>query len=65
MILKNQNLIFFLGIGLHRQSSFILDKNIYLYGGFSDKNNSNPIDELSKISLENLFEGTPIYTKVN
>ena len=54
----------FPGIGLHRQSSFILDKNIYLYGGFSDKNQSKPIDDLSKISLENLFEGTPLYHKV-
>ena len=53
------------GIGLHRQSSFILDKNIYLYGGFSDKNNSKPIDDLFKISLESLFEGTPLYNKVN
>ena len=55
----------FPGIGLHRQSSFILDKNIYLYGGFSDKNNSKPIDDLSKLSLESLFEGTPLFTKVN
>jgi diadenosine tetraphosphatase ApaH/serine/threonine PP2A family protein phosphatase len=54
----------FHGIGMNRQSSFILDKYIYLYGGFNEKNSSQPIGTLSKINLENLFEGSPLLNEI-
>ena len=54
----------FPGIGMNRQSSFIFDKYIYLYGGFNEKNSSQPLGILSKISLENLFEGSPLINEI-
>ena len=50
----------FPGIGMNRHCSFILDKYIYFYGGFNDKNQIQPIGVLSKISLENLFQNSPL-----
>ena len=50
----------FPGVGMNRHSSFILDKFIYLYGGFNDKNQTQPIGELSKISIEDLFQNSPL-----
>ena len=57
----SENDIFdFLGVGMNRHCSFILDKYIYFYGGFNDKNQIQPIGVLSKISLENLFQNSPL-----
>ncbi len=57
----NKNDIFdFPGIGMNRHSSFILDKYIFLYGGFNDKNQTQPIGVLSKISIETLFHNSPL-----
>ena len=50
----------FPGVGMNRHSSFILDKYIYLYGGFNDKNQIQPIGNLSKISMEKLFQNSPL-----
>ena len=50
----------FPGVGMNRHCSFILDKYIYLYGGFNDKNQIHPIGNLSKISLEKLFRNSPL-----
>ena len=50
----------FPGVGMNRHCSFILDKYIYLYGGFNDKNQIHPIGNLSKISLEKLFQNSPL-----
>ena len=50
----------FPGVGMNRHCSFILDKYIYLYGGFNDKNQIQPIGVLSKISMENLFQNSPL-----
>ena len=43
-------------IAMNRQTNFINDKNIYLYGGFDIKNQLKPLGGLSKISLDKLFE---------
>ena len=57
----SENDIFdFPGVGMNRHCSFILDKYIYFYGGFNDKNQIQPIGVLSKISLENLFQNSPL-----
>ena len=46
----------FPGIAMNRQTNFIYDKNIYLFGGFDSKNQQRPMGNLFMISLENLFE---------
>ena len=57
----SENDIFdFPGVGMNRHCSFILDKYIYFYGGFNDKNQIQPIGVLSKISMENLFQNSPL-----
>ena len=43
------------GINMYRQTSFIYEKNIYLFGGFGVKNQKRPLGDLYQISLENLF----------
>ena len=43
------------GINMNRQTSFIYEKNIYLFGGFGVKNQKRPLGDLYQISLENLF----------
>ena len=43
------------GINMNRQTSFIYEKNIYLFGGFEVKNQKRPLGDLYQISLENLF----------
>jgi hypothetical protein len=45
----------FRGVGINRHCSFIFNKYIYLFGGFYDNNQIQPIGNLSKISLEYLF----------
>ncbi len=42
--------------GMVRQSSFILDNYLYLYGGFHYKNQIQPVEVVSKINLEILFK---------
>ncbi len=50
----------FFSIGMVRHSSFILDNELYLYGGFVDKNQIQPNGYLFKISLENLFKDNKV-----
>ena len=40
---------------MNRQTSFIYEKNIYLFGGFGVKYQKRPLGDLYQISLENLF----------
>ena len=54
---SNNQINTFPGVGFHRQSSFYLDGYIYLYGGFTDENQVEPLGHLSCIALEKLFEG--------
>ena len=46
----------FPGITMNRQTNFIYDKNIYLFGGFDSRNQQRPLGNLFRISLEKLFE---------
>ena len=46
----------FPGITMNRQTNFIYDKNIFLFGGFDSKNQQRPLGNLYRISLEKLFE---------
>ena len=46
----------FPGITMNRQTNFIYDKNIFLFGGFDSKNPQRPLGNLYRISLEKLFE---------
>lgn len=50
----------FPGLGLYRQSSFIFDDGLYIYGGFNDKNPFLPLGNISKINLFNLFDASPL-----
>ena len=50
----------FRGVGINRHCSFIFNKYIYLFGGFYDNNQIQPIGNLSKISLEYLFKNSPL-----
>ena len=56
----------FLSIGMVRHCSFILDNDLFLYGGFIEKNQVQPNGFLFKISLENLFkENKYLLNKIN
>ena len=46
----------FPGITMNRQTNFIYDKNIYLFGGFDSKNQQRALGNLYRISLPKLFE---------
>ena len=46
----------FPGITMNRQTNFIYDKSIFLFGGFDSKNQQKPLGTLFGISLEKLFE---------
>ena len=46
----------FPGISMNRQTNFIYDKNIYLFGGFDTKNQQRPLGNLYRIPLEKLFD---------
>ena len=46
----------FPGITMNRQTNFIYDKNIFLFGGFDSRNQQRPLGNLFRISLEKLFE---------
>ena len=55
----------FAGIPMNRQSSFIYQTNIYLYGGFNSKIHTQSIGYLSRISLEKIFAKSPLISKLN
>ena len=46
----------FEGISMNRQTNFIYEKNIFLFGGFDARNQQRPLGDLYQISLEKLFE---------
>ena len=46
----------FQGLYMNRQTNFIYESNIFLFGGFDSRNQQRPLGELYKISLEKLFE---------
>ena len=46
----------FPGITMNRQTSFVYDKNIFLFGGFDSKSQQRPLGNLFRIPLEKLFE---------
>ena len=46
----------FEGIYMNRQTNFIFENNIFLFGGFDGKNQQKPLGNLYQISLEKLFE---------
>ena len=50
----------FPGIAMNRQTNFIYDRNIYLFGGFDSKNQQRSLGNLFRISLENLFQNNNI-----
>ena len=54
----------FPGIAMNRQTNFIYDKNIFLFGGFDSKNQQRPLGNLFKISLEKLFENNIILKNI-
>ena len=54
----------FPGITMNRQTNFLYDKNIYLFGGFDSKNQQKPLGNLFRISLEKLFEKNIILKEI-
>ena len=50
----------FEGVTMNRQTNFIYDKGVYLFGGFDVKNQQRPLGSLFKISLDKLFENNEI-----
>ena len=54
----------FEGITMNRQTNFIYEKNIYLFGGFDSKNQQRPLGDLCQISIEKLFEKNEILKNV-
>ena len=62
---ETSELFKFAGIPMNRHPSFIYQTFIYLYGGFNSKTPSQSIGNLSKISLEKIFNKSPLITKLN
>jgi hypothetical protein len=62
---ETSELFKFAGIPMNRHTSFIYQTFIYLYGGFNSKTPSQSIGNLSKISLEKIFNKSPLITKLN
>ena len=57
---KNNEGYNFDGIYMNRQTNFIYENNIFLFGGFDSKNQQRPLGDLYQISLEKLFERNEI-----
>ena len=55
----------FVGIPMNRQSNFVYQTNIFLYGGFNSKYPGQSIGGLSRILLEKLFSKSPLISKLN
>ena len=52
------------GIYMNRQTNFIFENNIFLFGGFDGKNQQRPLGDLYQISLEKLFEKNEILKNI-
>ena len=50
----------FSGINMNRQTNFIYEKNIFLFGGFDTGNLAKPLGDLFQINIEKLFGGNEI-----
>ena len=46
----------FSGINMNRQTNFIYEKNIFLFGGFDSGNQIKPLGNLYQISIDELFK---------
>ena len=46
----------FSGINMNRQTNFIYEKNIFLFGGFDSGNQIKPLGNLNQISIDELFK---------
>ena len=57
--MEKKSLYKFKKITMNRHTSFIFDKNIYLYGGFNQKN-PLPLGDLYFISLNSLFKNSEL-----
>ena len=52
------------GIYMNRQTNFLYENNILLFGGFDGKSQQKPLGDLYQISLEKLFEKNEILKNV-
>ena len=46
----------FNGINMNRQTNFIYEKNIFLFGGFDSNNQLKPLGDIYQIKIDKLFE---------
>ena len=53
----------FLGIGRYRQSTFIKNTSLFIYGGFKSSNPNKPLDSITSLDLSSLFNGSLLYDK--
>lgn len=55
----------FNGLGLYRQSCFMRDTSLYIYGGFENSNSNIPVDTLKRVDIISYFENCQwIHTKI-
>ncbi len=57
--MENNNHFIFKTLLMNRHSSFIFDKDVYIFGGFYSKNHI-PIGDIYQISLTKLFSDSPL-----
>ena len=55
----------FNGISMNRQVNFLYEFNIFIFGGFHEKNQIQPSENLLSLSLNKIFENTPLINKIN
>ena len=55
----------FAGISKNRHSNFIYNNNIFLYGGFNGKTPTQSVGNLSRISLEKIFNKSSLLDKLD
>ena len=54
--LVNNEAYNFNGINMNRQTNFIYEKNIFLFGGFDSNNQLKPLGDIYQIKIDKLFE---------
>ena len=63
--METSEIFHFAGIPMNRHSNFIYNNNIFLYGGFNSKTPTQSVGNLSRISLEKIFNKSILLNKLD
>ena len=63
--METNEIFHFAGIPMNRHSNFIYHNNVFLYGGFNNKTQTQSVGNLSRISLEKIFHKSSLLNKLD